>query len=115
MFLTSLSMLTCPTTSHVTTYLVLKKIWMPLTLLLKTKIIYCNIVSMIYLSTNLDQQLSTKHIEVDIHFVCEMVALDHVSILKYLFHITVRKISSTQPSNQRASEIFKSQNLILNI
>ncbi|GJU13467.1 ribonuclease H-like domain-containing protein, partial [Tanacetum coccineum] len=37
-------------------------------------IVYCDNVSAIYLTTNPVQHQRTKHIEIDIHFVCDMVA-----------------------------------------
>ena len=44
-------------------------------------IIYCDNVSVIYLSGNLVQHQCTKHVEIDIHFVCEQVARGRVRVL----------------------------------
>jgi hypothetical protein len=44
-------------------------------------IVYCDNVSAIYLSTNPIQHQSTKHIEVDIHFVCDYFASGQVHVL----------------------------------
>ncbi|GKA38801.1 uncharacterized mitochondrial protein-like protein [Tanacetum coccineum] len=42
---------------------------------------YCNNVSAVYLSTNLVQHQRTKHIEIDIHFVRDMVVVGMVRVL----------------------------------
>jgi hypothetical protein len=44
----------------------------------KATIIFCNNISTIYLSANPVHHRRTKHIELDIHFVHEQVALGHV-------------------------------------
>ena len=41
----------------------------------RTTIVYCDNVSVVYLSGNPVQHQRTKHIEMDIHFVREKVAL----------------------------------------
>ncbi|CAH9071119.1 unnamed protein product [Cuscuta europaea] len=47
----------------------------------KASLVYCDNVSAIYMSQNPVQHQRTKHIEMDIHFVRERVALGHVRIL----------------------------------
>ncbi|XP_021773511.1 uncharacterized protein LOC110737459 [Chenopodium quinoa] len=47
----------------------------------KATVVYCDNVSSIYLSHNPVQHQRTKHIEMDIHFVREKVALGHVRVL----------------------------------
>lgn len=42
---------------------------------------YCNNVSDVYLSSNTVQHQRIKHVEMDIHFVQEKVALGHVKVL----------------------------------
>nr|GEV48704.1 copia protein [Tanacetum cinerariifolium] len=42
--------------------------------LFTTTLVYCDNVSAVYMSTNLVQHQCTKHIEIDIHFVRDMVA-----------------------------------------
>jgi hypothetical protein len=44
-------------------------------------LVYCDNVSAIYMSSNLVQHRRTKHIEIDIHFVCECVSLGKVRVL----------------------------------
>jgi hypothetical protein len=44
-------------------------------------IVYCDNVSAIYMSSNPVQHRRTKHIEIDIHFVREKVALGEVRVL----------------------------------
>ncbi|GKD70559.1 ribonuclease H-like domain-containing protein [Tanacetum coccineum] len=43
-------------------------------------LVYCDNVSVIYLSANPVQHQRTKHIEIDIHFVRDFVASDHVRV-----------------------------------
>ncbi|SPT15711.1 unnamed protein product [Triticum aestivum] len=47
----------------------------------KATIVYCDNVSAVYLSANPVHHRRTKHIELDIHFVREQVALGHVRVL----------------------------------
>nr|GEW85150.1 ribonuclease H-like domain-containing protein [Tanacetum cinerariifolium] len=42
---------------------------------------YCDNVSVVYLSSNPVQHQRTKHIEIDIHFVCDLVATGQVRVL----------------------------------
>jgi hypothetical protein len=44
----------------------------------KATVVFCNNVSAVYLSANPVHHRRTKHIELDIHFVREKVALGHV-------------------------------------
>nr|GEV70228.1 ribonuclease H-like domain-containing protein [Tanacetum cinerariifolium] len=44
-------------------------------------LVYCDNVSAIYLSSNQIQHQRTKHIEIDIHFVCDLVATGQVWVL----------------------------------
>ena len=43
--------------------------------------VYCDNVSTVYLSTNPVKHQRTKHIEIDLHFVIELVALGEVRVL----------------------------------
>ena len=44
-------------------------------------LVYCDNVSAVYLSTNPIQHQRTKHVEIDLHFVRELVALGAVRVL----------------------------------
>jgi hypothetical protein len=47
----------------------------------RTTIVYCDNISAVYLSTNPIQHQRTKHVEIDLHFVRERVALGEVRVL----------------------------------
>ncbi|GJV69985.1 ribonuclease H-like domain-containing protein, partial [Tanacetum coccineum] len=49
--------------------------------LLTTTLVYCDNVSVVYMSANPVQHQRTKHIEIDIHFVRDMVKVGHVWVL----------------------------------
>ncbi|GJY28482.1 ribonuclease H-like domain-containing protein, partial [Tanacetum coccineum] len=49
--------------------------------LLTATLVYCDNVSAVYMSANPVQHQRTKHIEIDIHFVRDMVKADHVRVL----------------------------------
>jgi hypothetical protein len=53
-------------------------------LLTNNTLIYCNNVSTVYLFTNPIQHQRTKHLEIDLHFVRERVAIDDVYVLHVL-------------------------------
>ncbi|GJY67429.1 ribonuclease H-like domain-containing protein [Tanacetum coccineum] len=44
-------------------------------------LVYCDNISVVYMSANLVQHQRTKHIEIDIHFVRDKVAAGHVRVL----------------------------------
>jgi hypothetical protein len=50
-------------------------------LLTKNTLVYCDNVSAVYLSTNPIQHQRTKHVEIDLHFVREHVAISDVRVL----------------------------------
>jgi hypothetical protein len=50
----------------------------------KSTLVYCNNVSAVYLSTNPVQHQRTKHVEIDLHFVRERVAIGDVRVLHVL-------------------------------
>ncbi|GJT50735.1 ribonuclease H-like domain-containing protein [Tanacetum coccineum] len=62
--------------------------------LLTATLVYCDNVSAVYMSANPVQHQRTKHIEIDIHFVRDMVKAGHVRVL----HVP----SSFQYANQRS-------------
>jgi hypothetical protein len=43
--------------------------------LLKRTLVYCDNVSVVYLSTNPVQHQCKKHIEIDLHFIRERIAI----------------------------------------
>nr|GEV26867.1 ribonuclease H-like domain-containing protein [Tanacetum cinerariifolium] len=71
---------------------VVETAWLPnllreLNSLLSTAtLVYCDNVSATYLSTNPVQHQLTKHIEIDIHFVCDLVTAGQVRV----FHVPSR-------------------------
>jgi hypothetical protein len=44
-------------------------------------LVYCDNISVVYLSTNLVQHQRTKHVDIDLHFVREKVAISQVCVL----------------------------------
>jgi hypothetical protein len=44
-------------------------------------VVYCDNIIAVYLSTNPVQQQRTKHIEIDLHFVCDKVTTGFVRVL----------------------------------
>jgi hypothetical protein len=49
--------------------------------LTKTTLVYCDNVSAVYLSTNPIQHQCMKHVEIDLHFVQERMAIGDVCVL----------------------------------
>nr|GFA68313.1 NBS-containing resistance-like protein [Tanacetum cinerariifolium] len=49
--------------------------------LVTATLVYCDNVSTVYMSINPVQHQRMKHIEIDIHFVCDMVTAGHVRVL----------------------------------
>jgi hypothetical protein len=47
----------------------------------KRTLVYCNNISTVYLSTNPVQHQCTKHVEIDLHFIRESIAIGDVRIL----------------------------------
>ena len=60
---------------------------------LKRAVVYCDNISAVYMSHNPVQHQRTKHVEMDIHFVREKVALGHIRVL----HV---------PSSSQFADIF---------
>ena len=56
----------------------LAKLYSPLA---KSMLVYCDNVSAVYLSTNPVQHQRTKHVEIDLHFVRDRVAIGDVRVL----------------------------------
>ncbi|GJX56153.1 ribonuclease H-like domain-containing protein [Tanacetum coccineum] len=75
-------------------------------------LVYCDNVSTIYMSANPVQHQRTKHLEIDIHFVCDMVTAGHVRVLHvpscYQYaDIFTKGLSSTLFENFRSSLSFR--------
>nr|GEX46647.1 ribonuclease H-like domain-containing protein [Tanacetum cinerariifolium] len=49
-------------------------------------LVYCDNVSAVYLSSNPVQHHCTKHIEIDIHFVCDLVSTGRIRVLHVPSH-----------------------------
>jgi hypothetical protein len=49
--------------------------------LAKSTLVYCDNVSVVYLFTNPVQHQRTKHVEIDLHFVRDRVAISDVRVL----------------------------------
>jgi hypothetical protein len=49
--------------------------------LAKSTLVYCDNVNVVYLSTNPVQHQRTKHVEIDLHFVRDGVAIGDVRVL----------------------------------
>jgi hypothetical protein len=65
----------------------------------RAKVVYCDNVSAVYLSTNPVQHQRTKHIEIDLHFVRERVALGEVRVL----HVPTTPTSSRKVCRRPSS------------
>jgi hypothetical protein len=49
--------------------------------LAKSTLVYCDNISIVYLSTNPVQHQQTKHVEIDLHFIRDRVAIGDVRVL----------------------------------
>ena len=49
--------------------------------LAKSTLVYCDNISAVYLSTNPVQHQRTKHVEIDLHFVRDRVAIGDVRVV----------------------------------
>ncbi|GKD31791.1 ribonuclease H-like domain-containing protein, partial [Tanacetum coccineum] len=81
--------------------------------LLTATLVYCDNVSAVYMSANPVQLQRTKHIEIDIHFVCDMVKASHVRVLHVpsrghvrVLHVRDMLISSPKVFPQLCLKIF---------
>lgn len=50
-------------------------------LIASATVVYCDNISAVYMSSNPVEHQRTKHVEIDIHFVCEKVAIGEVRVL----------------------------------
>ncbi|GJV64199.1 ribonuclease H-like domain-containing protein [Tanacetum coccineum] len=98
----------CPTTRLAeTTWLpnLIRELHMPL---LSATLVYCDNVSAIYLTANPVQHQRTKHIEIDIHFVRDMVARGHVHVLHVPSHYQYVNIFTKELSSALFEEFCSS-------
>ncbi|GJW64402.1 ribonuclease H-like domain-containing protein [Tanacetum coccineum] len=66
-------------------------------------LVYCDTVSNVYLSSNMVQHQRTKHIEIDIHFVRDLIAAGQVRV----FHVHSRYQYADIFTNGLTSALFK--------
>ena len=71
-------------------------------LVTKATLVYCDNVSAVYLSANPVHHRRTKHVELDIHFVRERVALGHFRVL----HIPTRQQLADIMTKGLPSDVF---------
>jgi hypothetical protein len=64
----------------------LQKLHAPLT---KSTLVYCDNISIVYLSTNHIQHHRMKHVEINLHFIRERVAIGDVRVMHVLHVIRV--------------------------
>jgi hypothetical protein len=72
----------------------------------RATLVYCDNVSAIYISTNPIQHQCTKHIKIDLHFVCERVGdvrVLHVSTISQFTNIFTNGLPSSMFSKFRCS------------
>jgi hypothetical protein len=71
-------------------------------------LVYCDNVSAVYLSANPVQHQHTKHVEIDLHFICECVAVGDVRVLhvpttSQFANIFIKRLPSSMFSEFRFS------------
>nr|GEZ81310.1 retrotransposon protein, putative, Ty1-copia subclass, expressed [Tanacetum cinerariifolium] len=74
----------------------LRKLHTPLS---SATLVYCDNVSAVYFSSNPIKHQRTKHIEIDIHFVCDLVAAGQVRVLHVLSRSQFADIFTTRLSS----------------
>ena len=77
----------------------------------KATLVYCDNVSVVYLSSNPVQYQRTKHIEMDIHFVREKVARGQVRVLHVPSHYQIADIFTKRFSLQLFNDFWDSLNV----
>lgn len=73
--------------------------------------VYCDNVSVVYLSTNSVQHQRTKHIKIDIHFVRVFVALGQVRVL----HVPSRFLYAGNFTKDLPTSLFLEFHISLNV
>jgi hypothetical protein len=74
-------------------------------------LIYCDNISVVYLSTNPVQHQHTKHVEIDLHFIRERVTIGQVNIL----HVPTTSQFFDIFTNGLPSSVFNEFQFSLNI
>jgi hypothetical protein len=74
-------------------------------------LVYCNNISTVYLSTNPVQHQRMKHVEIDLHFIRETVAIDQVRVL----HVLMTSQFADIFTNGLPSSVFNEFKSTLNI
>jgi hypothetical protein len=74
-------------------------------------LVYCDNISVMYLSTNPVQHQRMKHMEIDLHFVREKVAIDQVRVL----HVPTTSQFTDIFTNGIPSSVFNEFRSSLNI
>jgi hypothetical protein len=87
---------------------ILMELYSPLS---RRTLIYCNNVSVIYLVSNIVQHQRTKHVEIDLHFVRDKVAIGEVHILHVLMTSQFIDIFTKGLPSPLFSELRSSLNL----
>jgi hypothetical protein len=75
---------------------------------MKNTLIYCNNISVVYLSTNPIQHQRMKHVEIDLHFMWEHVAIgdvhaQHVPMASQFTDIFMKALPTSLFSEFRSS------------
>nr|GEU63639.1 ribonuclease H-like domain-containing protein [Tanacetum cinerariifolium] len=73
-------------------------------------LVYCDNVSVVYMSANPVQRQRTKHIEIDIHFVRDFVASGQVRVLRApsRFHVSTSRVGTTLPLKRNKESMGES-------
>jgi hypothetical protein len=77
----------------------------------RATLVYCDNVSVVYLSTNHVQHQHTKHVEIDLHFVREHVAIEDVRVLRVSTTSQFTDIFTKGLSSSVFSEFLSSLNI----
>ena len=78
----------------------------------RATIVYCDNISAVYMASNLVQHGRTKHIEIDIHFVREKVALGEVRVLHVPTSAQFADIFTKGLPNASFTDIRSSLNIV---
>jgi hypothetical protein len=73
--------------------------------------VYCDNISTVYLSTNPVQHQRTKHVEIDLHFVREKVAIGQVRVLHVPMTSQFTDIFTNGLSSSMFNEFWSSLNI----